>query len=280
MHMNPPNKKDSPTAQSVPPPPVATPPNLPPKWLVRMGNFFFHLRNGLFPGVFLLIALLLRPAQVLGSADLDRIVMIVGALVILTGQFIRFFVIGYAYIRRGGKRRKIHADKLVVKGLYAHSRNPMYLGNMLIAGGFSIYFGSLLMSAITMSFFGLVYLSITAAEEHYLLQKFGAEYEDYMRRVNRFLPSLNGVRDSLAGYRFQWREALSKEYGTIFATLAGLLLVTMWKSVCVFGWHAGKNAVVSLAGLMIPLAVFYGMVRFMKVTGRLTGIKRPDQPTP
>lgn len=244
-----------------------------PRWIVAAGNFFFHLRNGLFPGVFLLIALLLRPTHFLGNHDLDQVVMAFGSLVVLAGQFVRFFVIGYAYIRRGGKKRRIHADTLVVKGLYAHSRNPMYLGNILIACGFSIYFGSIVMSVITLSFFGLIYLSITAAEEQYLLEKFGPDYEHYMTRVNRFVPNLHGLESSLAGYRFHWREALSKEYGTIFATLAGLLVVTIWKAVCVYGWVGGGTKAGELAWLMIPLVLFYGVARFMKVTGRLTEAK-------
>lgn len=246
-----------------------------PNWLVAAGNFFFHLRNGLFPAVFLLIALVLRPAELLGDARLDRIGMVLGALVILAGQFIRFFVIGYAYIRRGGKNRKIHADRLVVKGLYAHARNPMYFGNILIAAGFSIYFGSLLMTAVTMAFFGFVYLAITAAEERYLLLKFGPEYEEYIQRVNRFVPNLQGLSQSLAGHPFQWREALSKEYGTISATAAGLLVVTMWKIICVSGWEGARARVEDLAWAVVPLAAFYVTLRFLKVTGRLTASKVP-----
>lgn len=254
------------TVQSTGTPPVRL---LHPRWMLASGNFLFHLRNGLFPIIFLLILVLLRPAYFLDSPMIDHIVMSAGALVALMGQFVRFFVIGYAYIRRGGKKRRIHADRLVIAGLYAHVRNPMYVGNLLIAYGFSLYFGSVWMCAFTIPFFTWVYLAITAAEEQYLLGKFGPEYEAYMRQVNRFWPNLKGLSESLGGNRFRWKEALSKEYGTLCATLTGLTVVAMWKDVCIFGWEVGKVDVEHLAWLLIPWSLFYGTARFMKVTGRL-----------
>lgn len=251
------------------PTPFLSPRPIHPRWMIASGHLLFHIRNGLFPILFLLILVVFPPAQFMGSPLIDHVFMSAGVIIVLAGQFVRFFVIGYAYIRRGGKNRKIHADHLVVAGLYAHSRNPMYLGNLLIACGFSLFSGSVWMCAFTIPFFTWVYLAITAAEEQYLLGKFGVEYEDYMSEVSRFVPHLRGLSQSLAGHRFRWREALSKEYGTLFATLTGLTVVAMWKDICLFGWEVGKVDVEHLAWLLIPWTLFYGTTRFMKVTGRL-----------
>lgn len=243
--------------------------------MLASGNFLFRIRNGLFPAIFLLILLFLRPGRFLGRERLDHVMMSVGGLVVLSGQFVRFFTIGFAYIRRGGKNRQIYADRLVVAGLYAHTRNPMYVGNFLIACGFSLYYGSAWMCGLVIPFFCWVYLAITAAEEQYLYGKFGAEYEDYMRQVNRFLPNLKGLSGSLAGHRFRWREALTKEYGTLFATVAGLVIIAMWKEMCVSGWEVGWTSASRLAWLLLPCVLLYGVARFMKVTGRLKE-PRPD----
>lgn len=239
------------------------------KWMLASGNFLFHVRNGLFPVLFLLLILIFRPAHFLGKPEWDRAVMFMGAAIAMTGQFVRLFVIGYAYIRRGGRNRQIHADDLVVAGLYAHSRNPMYLGNFLIACGVSLYYGSLAMCALVIPFFGWVYLAITVAEENYLFGKFGARYAEYMRQVNRFIPDLRGLSQSLAGHRFRWREVLSKEYGTLFSTLAGLVLISIWKTAYLEGWEAKRTEIFNRLWLFVPLLIFYGVVRFLKVTRRL-----------
>lgn len=248
---------------------AAAPQLLHPRWMLASGNFLFHFRNGLFPIVFLLIMLCLRPSRFPGGPLVDEITTTLGILTVLAGQFVRFFVIGYAYIRRGGKNRKIHADKLVIAGLYAHSRNPMYVGNLLIAYGFSLFFGSVWMFLFTVTFFTWVYLAITAAEEQFLLSKFGASYVEYMQKVNRFVPDFTGISQSLAGHAFRWRESVSKEHGTLFATLVGLTVVGMWKEICVEGWNTGLIKAENLSFLLIPWTLLYIFARFLKTTGRL-----------
>jgi protein-S-isoprenylcysteine O-methyltransferase Ste14 len=252
---------------------VAIPRHLHSEWMVACGNFLFHYRNGLFPAIFLILALLVRPGQFLGNEALDCVMMAAGAAIVLTGQFFRVFVIGYAYIRRGGKKRRIHADDLVVAGLYAHCRNPMYVGNFLIACGFCLFYGSALLCALMIPFFGWVYLAITAAEERYLLAKFGAAYGEYMKKVNRFVPDFRGMSRTLSGHSFRWREVLSKEYGTLTATVTGLTIIAMWKGIHVHGWETKKTEVIQLAWLFGPLILFYVTVRFMKLTGRLSQAK-------
>jgi protein-S-isoprenylcysteine O-methyltransferase Ste14 len=77
--------------------------------------------------------------------------------------------------------------RLLTEGIYAHIRNPRYLevilatlGYVLMANhlGAYILFG-LLLPAI----YGVVVL-----EERELRKRFGAEYEEYCRRVPRFIP--------------------------------------------------------------------------------------------
>ena len=246
----------------------ASPP-LHPRWLVTSGNFFFRFRNALFPVVFAVVLLLFRPAQFLHSPSLDRIAMSIGVAIALLGQAFRLTVIGYAYIKRGGRDGRVYATDLVIAGLYAHSRNPMYAGNFLIACGVGVVFGSPWMYFLVIPFFAYVYLSITATEEQYLLGRFGASFEAYMRQVNRFIPDFRGLRQSLQGYRFQWRRALSKDHGTVFATLTGLLVIMMWKLYWIYGWDAKGAEIVRLGWLFIPLLVFYVVIRILKRFGRL-----------
>ncbi len=240
-----------------------------PAWMLASGNALFRIRNGLFPVIYVLLALFTRPAQFMGNPAWDRIVMTIGVLIALVGQAFRLFVIGFAYIKRGGKKRKVYAENLVVEGLYAHSRNPMYVGNFLIACGAGLVYGSLWMYVLVIPFFAWVYLAITAAEEQYLFEKFGPDYEAYMKSVNRFIPNFRGLSASLSTYHYRWRTVLAKDYGTIFSTIAGLTAIVMWKKCSIYGWEAKKGEILAIAWLFIPWVLFYGTARFLKLTGRL-----------
>jgi protein-S-isoprenylcysteine O-methyltransferase Ste14 len=237
--------------------------------LLASGRFFFRFRNALFPSVLLALVVLARPAEWFGSGTLDKLVTAAGILAVLAGEAFRLAVIGYAYIRRGGKNREVYANELVTRGFYAHTRNPMYVGNHLIATGFALLFGSPWVVVLVVPFFAWVYLAITAAEEAYLREKFGAAYEEYACRVNRFVPDIRGLRASLSEFEYDWRRALVKEYNTLCFTLGVMLGLLAWKIIYLYGYAGHETAVLFLSGALIPLALFYGTVRYLKKTRRL-----------
>ncbi|HEU0294155.1 MAG TPA: isoprenylcysteine carboxylmethyltransferase family protein [Anaerolineales bacterium] len=78
--------------------------------------------------------------------------------------------------------------ELVVTGLYRYVRNPMYVGVLLVIIGHFLWFGywNLLIYAV------LVFLAFNAFvifyEEPNLRQRFGAAYEEYRKRVPRWIP--------------------------------------------------------------------------------------------
>jgi protein-S-isoprenylcysteine O-methyltransferase Ste14 len=78
--------------------------------------------------------------------------------------------------------------ELVVSGLYNYVRNPMYVGVLLVIIGHFLWFGywNLLIYA------GVVFIAfhsfVTLYEEPTLKRKFGAAYEDYLKRVPRWIP--------------------------------------------------------------------------------------------
>ena len=234
------------------------------------GNFFFRFGNVLFPITFVVLFFTTRPALFLDNPALDRIVSAAGILIALTGQAFRLLVIGYAYIKRGGKEGRVWAENLVIKGFYAHTRNPMYVGNFLMTVGLSMLYGSPWAYFAVIPFFSFVYASIVAAEENYLKSQFGKAYEDYMRQVNRFVPNFHGIRQSLAEFRYDWRCALRKDYGTIFGLIAGILFISGWKAYYVFGFEASRKEIFTCGLLLIPAIAFYAVVRALKLSGKLS----------
>lgn len=79
------------------------------------------------------------------------------------------------------------ARRLVTGGPYGLCRNPLYLGE--VVGGWAVFLPTLSWpaAAVLLANVGLLLIRVKA-EERVLLQTFGAEYAEYLRRVPRFLP--------------------------------------------------------------------------------------------
>ena len=232
--------------------------------LIAAGQFFFKHRNFITPLVVLALVLAFPPGQFRGEERWDRAVILAGVALALGGQILRITVIGYAYIKRGGKDKEVYADRLVQEGFFAHCRNPLYVGNLMVLAGVLMIYNSPWVYLIGAAFFLFLYLTIVMAEEDYLGRKFGEEYAGYCRRVNRFLPNLRGLSSSVAGMQFGWRRVIRKEYGTIFANVATVIAVLAWKQHRLTG-----KASIPLMLMLIPALAAYIWARYMKKSGRL-----------
>ena len=117
--------------------------------------------------------------------------LIAGFAVALLGEFFRFWGVAYAgsETRRTGE---VGATYLVVSGAFAHLRNPLYLGNMLMYLGIGIMSYSLFpyLQIIALAFFMWQYYVIINEEEGFLVQKYGKAYEEYRAAVPKLIPSL------------------------------------------------------------------------------------------
>ncbi len=149
--------------------------------------FFTLLQPGLVVGLF--------PYWVLGKinvqktfADNFRFHHYLGIAIFIFG----LVVLGECIIRfpREGKGTISPADptkKLVVKGLYKYSRNPMYIGAMLALVGEAFFFQSGgLWTYVVFVFIGFN-IFVLAHEEPRLRKVFGEEYIEYCKKVRRWL---------------------------------------------------------------------------------------------
>ncbi len=239
------------------------------KLFSALGRFVFRYRDYLAPVIAILILLLTEPWPFLGSPYADRWLGFFGFVVALLGQAIRMTVIGYAYIVRGGVNKEIAAPRLVAEGFYAHSRNPMYLGNFLLIIGLALVYNSpaVYLVGLPLCIIGLV--SIVRAEEEFLLGRFGAEYAEYCRRVPRFIPNMRGLYATLSGMQFDWRRVLRKEYGT---TLAWTSAMTIFLAVEQVHWDGLSESDDELTALGVSWAVVFAaylIVRWLKKSRRL-----------
>ena len=239
------------------------------RWLVAAGNFFFHWRNHIFPLAFVALWALSPPRPAFGRTGADAVLDAAGFANALCGQLLRAGAIGYAYIIRGGKKRRIHADALVQEGLFAHSRNPLYVGNFLVFLGLFVMIHSVLGYAVGVPFFAFAYVAIVAAEEDFLLRRFGDVYADYSRRVNRFLPALGGMRRTLGSMHFDLGRLVRKEYGSTFTWLTLALAIEAREQIAWHGVRAARPVLAWEFGAFVVLVTAYATARFLKKTRRL-----------
>jgi protein-S-isoprenylcysteine O-methyltransferase Ste14 len=233
--------------------------------MVKIGNFFFHYRNGLLPAFFLLI--LVPSPELFGN---PTIALLIGLGISLLGQIIRGTTIGLVYIVRGGQNRKIYANDLVTTGIFSHCRNPLYVGNISVGIGMGIASNSLLFFSVITPLILFVYIAIVAAEENFLRNKFGEPYNEYTRDVNRWIPNLKGITKTFESHKFAWKRVLLKEYNSTFSgSLLGILLImkAVYQHPTQYGDFGEK--IITFSVIIAALTITYLFVRFLKKSNRL-----------
>ena len=115
-----------------------------------------------------------------------------GFILLLTGETIRIWAVSHA--GSATRTRNVGAPSLCSSGPYAHSRNPLYVGNMLMYIGIVLIAGvpnGFFMVMVTTVFFLIQYTLIISLEEETLDTLFGNEYMDYKKNVPPIIPRLS-----------------------------------------------------------------------------------------
>ncbi len=164
-----------------------TSPNTPPKspptdWITRWQRIARRIRVplGFLTAAIYLFELARRapvPAAVAWSL-----------LLVLPGLWLRAYAAGYVKKNR----------ELTQTGPYARTRNPLYLGSMLMAFGFAVALLSWPVALVLAIMFAVIYIPVIASEERFLRATF-PEFADYCRRVPRLIPRLFPSNSSAKG---------------------------------------------------------------------------------
>jgi protein-S-isoprenylcysteine O-methyltransferase Ste14 len=155
--------------------------------------------------------------------------MLIGAIVALSGEMLRFWGVAYA----GSETRvtgSVGASKLVTSGPFSRVRNPLYVGNILLYVGFGIMSMALFpwLPIAALCYFVFQYVLIVREEEEFLRETFGVEYEEYCRHVGRFFIRLTPYKSSHP-LRPDWRAGWRSEVRTLQAiAVVTVLLCVLW----------------------------------------------------
>ena len=111
----------------------------------------------------------------------------VGIALLVLGLFL-FLLSARELSREGGTTTFLKkAKKLVRKGVYRYTRNPIYLAVGLISLGESSLFCSPVLFAYTLCLMGGLHIWVVLFEEPSLRKSYGQEFEDYSREVPRWV---------------------------------------------------------------------------------------------
>jgi protein-S-isoprenylcysteine O-methyltransferase Ste14 len=103
--------------------------------------------------------------------------MALGAVLVVPGLLIRGLASGH--VRKN--------EALATSGPYAYTRNPLYLGSLVMGVGFAVAARSWWVGVALLVMFLGIYLPVIRDEEKILRRKF-PEFEEYAQKVPRMLP--------------------------------------------------------------------------------------------
>lgn len=116
---------------------------------------------------------------------------------------------------------------------YAYIRHPIYVGNFLIGLGMIVLAEAFILVPIFLVLFTLQYRAIVSAEETFLKETFGSEFDHYCRLVPKYIPRVMPRKFSLG------RNFPLKELGTACGIIRGALFLEWIKSPLHRLWIVG-----------------------------------------
>jgi protein-S-isoprenylcysteine O-methyltransferase Ste14 len=179
----------------------------------RIGAWLFRYRSFL-PIPIVIIGLLVPGRQ-------WWLTWAIGAWFIIWGEAFR--LTGVAAAGTVTRRRSRNVRQLVNWGVFGMTRNPLYVGNLLIWIGFAVMSGISWFPIVAIALFAVEYHFIVAYEEGVLESTFGAEYLAYKAKTARWWPHV-GAR--FVPGEHHWSEAWKSERSTFlqYAALVALLI--------------------------------------------------------
>ena len=122
-------------------------------------------------------------------------------------------------------------QQLATSGPYAFTRNPLYLGSIFLAAGFSVASHSWISTVLLTAYLAIFYPAVIRREQSELEQHYGAAFVEYASRVPAFWPRLSPALPSTE--RFSWPLYFqNREYEAtigLAVAMAILSILMLWR---------------------------------------------------
>lgn len=152
--------------------------------MIAMRSFLFLvIAPGTVAGLIPLVFLRMGPRIETGVFAYLALPLWLAGGVVLLWSFWNFLAQG-----RGTPAPVDPPRELVAAGFYRYVRNPMYVAVLSLILGHFLWFGYWNLLVYALLVFVAFHTFVTLYEEPTLKRKFGASYEDYLRKVPRWIP--------------------------------------------------------------------------------------------
>ncbi len=141
------------------------------------------------------------------------------------GELIRIYSVAFLGKRAHGKEIT-DTSEIITSGPYRFVRNPVYVGNFLIAMGTAVFGGITWLVILTFILFLVQYYFISQLEETTLRDQFGDDYRIYCEKVPGWIPHSFPKLDDLEWPK-TFAPAIRMEKSYIFAILLIILALNV-----------------------------------------------------
>jgi len=173
-------------------------------WYNRLETWFASHRIVATAPIAVLLLVMADPAPIL--------LWIGGALVVL-GEMARMWASGYIDKNR----------ELATAGPYAHTRNPLYLANLLLLIGFCVMAGNLWISLLALLSFTMIYRPVIREEAQHMDKLFGESYRQWSAEAPLFFPRLTPCTNAIGS--FSWALVIKhREHKNAAAFVLGIVI--------------------------------------------------------
>ena len=128
---------------------------------------------------------------------IKMVLLMIGFLLVVMGAALWFLAVFRAKIDDG-----ITNNHLVTDGVYALVRNPIYSAFLSVCTGTLMIYGNLWLLILPVLYWLFLTVLMKCTEEKWLKNLYGAEYEEYCRRVNRCIPWFPKIGDSTGSKKY------------------------------------------------------------------------------
>lgn len=154
-----------------------------------------HLPSfGIGPYLVLIIGILTITSSIFSYYDiipvykinkLNMVFLIFGTILIIFGIVFWIQAVLISKINR-----EVENHNLVTTGIYAYVRHPIYAAFFYIATGLILISQNIILFILPVIFWAFLTVAMIKTEEKWLIDKFGNDYIDYSKKVNRFIPKV------------------------------------------------------------------------------------------
>jgi protein-S-isoprenylcysteine O-methyltransferase Ste14 len=140
--------------------------------------------------------------------------LICGVAIAAVGLLLRGYAAGH--LRKG--------QQLATSGPYAYTRNPLYLGSILLAAGFCVASRSWISTLLLAAYLMIFYPMVIRREQIEIAKLYGAAFDAYASQVPLFWPRFSPVKNP--NDRFSWVVYLkNREYEAAIGLILGMLIL-------------------------------------------------------